>query len=80
MVGDVNKSRAYHSGIRRSPFFAMLGCKVEVRINLPLDSLNNFHRESEYDKEVLDECDDINQVEDNKQKYKATHTERRHPT
>lgn len=31
------KNRAHHSGINRSPYEAMFGCKTKTEINLPVD-------------------------------------------
>lgn len=41
------KNRAFHSGIKRTPYEALFGCKIKVGISLPLDDTHKVESEED---------------------------------
>ena len=59
------KNRAYHAGIRRSPYDALFGSKVEVGLStsrVPQDILENIVTEEELD-------DIVNTIEESENEF-----------
>ncbi|CAG5046685.1 unnamed protein product [Parnassius apollo] len=48
------KNRAFHAGIKQSPYEALFGCKVKVGLQLPNDFTQNVETEDDLEKIIQD--------------------------
>ncbi len=73
------KNRAYHSGIKRTPYEALFGCKPKVGLStsfLPKDVLKDINTEEQLEKVIESvqtmEKDETNQIMQEKEHVSKT--------